>query len=469
MTNDRAPECLFLEATRFLVESAAEALCPAPQGREVYFSPADWDAVCAAAFRWLRAIESETTFVPQPDLRVVCGELLLTQSPRLAMLTADVLTTRSIAPPLALSLTEGVLGAPYGVILFAAFPHAMEEITPLFLDGAEQRLRHSDSLRVAAVHESWLSDEGYPRRMIRFDLKSGLLVEQDVRVEGRPEKVLLLFGPRSGESAWHGEWQRRLDANAVAVANPFAFAQVADDKWHTCEVWQATGVPTAETRLLARPGCLQDATCSADSGDPEKQWVLKPRHGTEGAGVVVAQGQTNTGDCAKAIWEHGDDALVQPYTNDLVWTDADGVPRTCVIRINVTGDASGSFRAESGCVHAGPAGAGIASAGQGGQLRPISRSAIGIRTESGTCPLPADFPKKCGDLACAAVRAIAESAGGTQLCGVDVVAVVRGDGSVGALALEVNPRPAGLSHSRFIVDGWETEGEPGVSRRLWGR
>ncbi|HOT36174.1 MAG TPA: ATP-grasp domain-containing protein [Candidatus Latescibacteria bacterium] len=458
------------EPTQYLVQAAADALLEYENGPDLTFAAGDWEAVFGAAYRWFRAFGKESLedlSQNAPD-SVTAGEKLLNECPdRLAMLVADALTTNSIAPPVCISLTPVHLDTPYGAVVFAAFPRAIEELAPLLVDGLEEQMRSRRFSGVVAIHDTWMQKDGYPERILRLDAENNVIVEQGVLNPCRPERILLLLGPGSDEATWHRRWHDVASNCGIDVANPYEFAYIADDKWQTFHIWQNAGVPTPVTRLVPPDTAFTAEMCLSLVDGPSAPVVAKPRHGTEGLAATVCNPAETTAPL-KAIWERGDDAVLQPFTNDLVWVEEAGEAHTAVLRMNVTCNAQGASRVESGFVHVAARGCGIASAGHQGRLRPIVRSALRVRVGGGLAPFPAHLAAQCEACACAAVDAVAATSRKTRLAGVDVV-VCAGDGGMPrALALEVNPRPAGLSHSRFLSAGWETEGEPGVSRFMWG-
>jgi len=278
---------------------------------------------------------------------------------------------------------------------------------------------------------------------------------------------MLLLGPGSDEAAWHRRWHDVADDSRIDVANPYDFARIADDKWETFHIWKNAGVPTPATRLVPRGAAFTAEMCLTLVDGMWTSVVTKPRHGTEGVAATVCNPAETTAPL-KAIRDRGDDALLQPFTNDLVWVDEAGEAHIAALRMNVTGNAQGSSRVESGFVHVAARGCGIASVGHQGKLKPIHRSALRVRTGGRLTPFPVHLTTQCEACACAAVDAVAAASRKTRLAGVDIVVSAGDDGVPRALALEVNPRPAGLSHSRFLSPGWAMEGEPGVSRLVWG-
>jgi|TARA_B110000263_G_C14979101_1_gene360665 D-alanine-D-alanine ligase-like ATP-grasp enzyme len=69
------------------------------------------------------------------------------------------------------------------------------------------------------------------------------------------------------------------------------------------------------------------------------------------------------------------------------------------------------------------------------------------------------------------VRELAEAAASAHdviaLVGIDIVLNTDASGSVTPVLLELNPRPAGLAHARFLPGAGEGRGEAGVSLTMW--
>ena len=70
------------------------------------------------------------------------------------------------------------------------------------------------------------------------------------------------------------------------------------------------------------------------------------------------------------------------------------------------------------------------------------------------------------------LRHMAEKAASTHdttvgLAGIDIVLDTDGAGAATPVLLELNPRPAGLAHARFLPGAGEGRGEAGVSLCMW--
>ena len=69
------------------------------------------------------------------------------------------------------------------------------------------------------------------------------------------------------------------------------------------------------------------------------------------------------------------------------------------------------------------------------------------------------------------LRQMAETAADTDdavaLAGIDIVLDTDGAGGATPVLLELNPRPAGLAHARFLPGAGEGRGEAGVSLCMW--
>jgi hypothetical protein len=456
------------DAAFLLAVAAAGAIHSSALDQETAlpFANGDWSELSDAAYRWLRSRKHE--------LNAVCSEIFPGQANkleslfevharRIAMLSADRLTARSIAPPLRIQDSHQQLTLPLAAVVFQTWPHFADEIAPVLVDASASRGT------TVAVHTSWVSEDGQIARAVCLDAHNDRLVEADLRTPLAPEWVLLLLGPRGAERSWHAEWASRFERGGSRVMNSQSFAEIADDKWETYEIWKAAGIPTPDTCVIQaavleadRLIAVQSATNGFEKGGG---FVCKPRHGTEGCSVIVCQSEGML-EAVDRVIASGDDCIVQRFENDLVWLDVHGVPHIAVLRINVARDRRGVLQAESGWLHVAAGKNRVASVGQSGSIQHIVAGSMRVLRSGTLVGIRSEEMFGVEEIACSAVKTI-DPSGVTALAGVDIVLRVGDDGKVAPLALEVNPRPAGLSHSRFIVPNWQSAGPPGVSERMW--
>lgn len=412
------------------------------------------------------------------SLAAAAEKLVRSQSHRLAWLAADLLTSQPLAPPVRLPLEpeSHLESAGTHAILFEAWPHATHEVFPLLVDALSASARGTFRGEAVAAHTLWLCADGSLRRASRYDPCADRFVEADLVASPAIRSAHLLLGPGDEERDWHARWHGWCAERRIALVNPAPAAQVADDKCATHERWQRHGIPTPETWLLprdtgqdARACVIEDALRCAC-----QRYVVKPRHGTEGKDVAVVTPDARALETALSSIMAGDDALIQPYRNCLRWVDGRVGPGGCcaAIRLNVALRPDGEPVAESGYAHVATDGEScVASVGQGGKLMPLARAHLFVAPPQGPPrSLSERDVRRIVALAQDAARALAEGVKPDEplrLVGVDLIVDVNERGDVHPLALEANPRPAGLSHSRFLADGWNEVGEPGVSLALW--
>ena len=462
------------------------------------FRVADWPELAERAHH--RLTENARALAAR-----VCGgsasapveALIRTQARRLAGLAADLLTSRPLAPPMRFPLDahEAPQSAAYHVLLFEAWPHATHELWPLLVDALQASADGSLKLQAVAAHTSWLDGDGSLRRALWYDALSERLVEADLTPAKGIRSAHLLLGPGGAESAWHAHWSAWCAARGIVVVNPGPAALVADDKWAVYERWRLAGVPTPRTWLVPQPSTpgelhefderranpASSRTCrDALAHEPRAEtFIVKPRHGTEGRGVIACPADHAAllaaletllrGELASS----GDDALIQPCRGHLRRRDeADPTESRCAtLRLHVALGSDARPVVESGYVHVGrDAASRVASVGQGGRLFPIVREELFLmRSEKERRPLTEEDTHRIVSFAEDAARALMdeEARGCLRLLGMDLLVEADEDGALLPLALEVNPRPAGLGHSRFLTPGWEKAGPPGVSLAIW--
>jgi hypothetical protein len=164
----------------------------------------------------------------------------------------------------------------------------------------------------------------------------------------------------------------------------------------------------------------------------------------------------------EALWVQ-DEVLLQERADELLYRNPQtGTTHTLALRLNVAA-ADGCYRAESGYAQVGVRPDRPAAASQGGECRALDEVLPHlVRRDNGQ-------PVAMSAGAWAEVLAAAEAAAGLfaelLLVGIDLVLAIGESGEPVPVLLEANPRPAGLSHSRF-VQGPE-RGLPGVSLRMW--
>jgi len=443
----------------------------------------DWPRLATQAAAWLGCHRFALAEALERDGRrhmtkAATLALVARHTARLAGLTADLLTSHPLAPPVV--FIDHLPDVPEPVarhaLIFEAWPHATHEVWPLLVDAIEANAAGSLRGQAIAAHASWLDDDLRLRRALWYDAAADRLVETDL---DPPQPILsahLLAGPPGDERGWHATWSARCAGRGVAVANPGAAAALADDKWATYHCWRHAGISTPRTWLIAREASPNERrrTCVEAARPPRaaagaQRFVVKPRHGTEARGVTVHPADADELATAVAEIADEDDALVQEYRGGLRWRDDDGTLLSATLRLHVAMDGGGMPCVESGYVHvAGDASSPIASLGRYGRARPIVRERLYIvAADGGARALQEDEAVAMAAVARDALRALASEGEPLRLAGLDLVAEADAAGHVLPFALEANAQPAGLGHSRFLAPGWQEAGLPGVSVVVW--
>ena len=424
------------DSDAILARTAALARAPSyTPGDRPLFAPSEWASLRRDALRFLGAYGAK-------------------HAERIADIAADLLTSAPLAPPVRFG---GTLPEPHPPVslIFSAWPHVTHELWPLMVDALVAN-------GAQAVHDTWLDDDNRVRRAMRYDVDADRLIEGDIAEPGQPERVLLLLGPTQNERVWHQRLDESLRTSGIEVLNPYCAALVADDKWTAYTRWCATDVTTPETRLITR--------ANDDSAEESLRYVrqladrvvVKPRYGTAARNVTVTTDIEEALDAIRSIVRY-DDAIVQPYRNDLRWSSEADTAFSAVLRINVVRDARGGLHAESGYNHVAPsADQHVASVARMGHGRSICRDSL----EVGGVPITESETLVFESIAEKAVRALIDEET-TCLIGVDIVAERDETGVIRPYVIDANPRPAGLPHSRFLTPDWELPGDPGVTLKLW--
>jgi len=200
-----------------------------------------------------------------------------------------------------------------------------------------------------------------------------------------------------------------------------------------------------------------------------REIVVKPNTGTEGDRVLYLQSDdpdaTDRLDMQlTACWEWGT-VLVERRCDGIGWRDPDtGRIHSLALRLHVAYDGTRCV-AESGYAQLGVDQSHPATRGAGGMLLPIATVLTSLVQRADDSAVPFDTE----DLS--RVRELAEAAASAHdviaLVGIDIVLNTDASGSVTPVLLELNPRPAGLAHARFLPGAGEGRGEAGVSLTMW--
>ena len=399
------------------------------------------------------------------ELAVIKG---LTATPRycqrvIELAAAEVLSERlapevCIAPAPVAAENLGLDGRWCHAVCFVAAPLFTHEFYPLVVDAlASDAARGSrPDLALLGVHLDWLSPRGEIERLLVLDAARDRFCECALDHPLAPHSAQFLCLGRQ-EQVLHARWSARLTCPQL---NPAGAAAVADDKARTLAGWLAAGVPVPAWQGLA-PGEVAPARRLLQA---RGEVVIKPNQATEGEGVAFfsAQAGAEMDGHLTRLWEQGE-VLLQERADGLLYRDPQtNAAHTLALRLNVA-RAGGRCWAESGYAQVGADAHRPAAGSQGSRLCPIEEVLPHLVQRRDGQPVPVSSASWDAVLRAAEQAALLFPA--LLLVGLDLVLVSEEAGMVKPIFLEANPRPAGLSHARF-VQGPE-RGMPGVSLKVW--
>lgn len=365
---------------------------------------------------------------------------------RVLDLALDTLYSEPLAPDLLLlPYSLPLPSLPVHALIFTAFPHVTNELYPLMVDAYVA----APGIQMLGVQVDWL-EGSRSQRAIRFDRETLRLVEADLTdAPTIASAQVLALGAQ--EAVTHAQIAGLLQG--IPLLNPVEGACLLDDKATTARCWQQAGLPTPD--FLTLP---DDMPAVADFLATHPSVVLKPIDGTEGRGVE----RLPAIDAAARITERlatGERLLLCEDRGSARYSSAAG-PVPFTVRLNVCWDRQAA-QVESSYAQVAALPDGIASAGRGGRLIALTEVWASLS------PTTVDWERLVA-MAAAGTWALGEALGAAMpaLIGLDVL-LDYADGQLRPVLLEANPRPAGMSHSRFVAGDGPTD-EPGVSLLLPG-
>jgi hypothetical protein len=386
---------------------------------------------------------------------------------RILDLAVSDLVSEPMAPEVCISIDPWDELPPDGTcwahgIVFHASALVTHEIYPLAADACMHDARNSGKpyFRVLGVHGDWI-DDGCARRVLLFDASHDRFLEAPLSQPVHLDSVQFLeLGERQTER--HRCWSSTLHCHLL---NPWSASAAADDKDGLRCRWQKAGLKIPAGLLLAVGERSRAHSFLASS----REIVVKPNTGTEGDRVLYLQSDdpdaTDRLDMQlTACWEWGT-VLVERRCDGIGWRDPDtGRIHSLALRLHVAYDGTRCV-AESGYAQLGVDQSHPATRGAGGMLLPIATVLTSLVQRADDSAVPFDTE----DLS--RVRELAEAAASAHdviaLVGIDIVLNTDASGSVTPVLLELNPRPAGLAHARFLPGAGEGRGEAGVSLTMW--
>ena len=308
---------------------------------------------------------------------------------------------------------------------------------------------------------------------------TGSVLERSFEHPVALDVVAVLHLPRSGERALHKKLSAQYERIGLPQINPYAASQRTDDKARTHRLWEGC-VPSV--RAVRIPGSTPERTLRealSTLSDRGRAVVVQPNTGSEGDGVARFEA-TAHGEIAGHIRDRiGSDseALIREERGNIrFFREAEKKKgfRRIALRINVAWNGR-EFLAESGYAQVSPdEDHFVASRGQGGALVPLSTALAHLHraTEDGWMrAIPSeDDLARIRQMAVQASQALNEGLTESEyikLLGIDLLIEVDEAGRFTPLALEANPRPAGLAQSWELPRTLHEAVEPKVTFGLY--
>ncbi|MEW6236776.1 MAG: hypothetical protein AB1656_15435 [Candidatus Omnitrophota bacterium] len=412
--------------------------------------------------------ESLLKAVYQPEFRL-----------RTIQTVIEAANSEPLSPPLAIIPRRDdappIPPFPVFAILVEQLPHALNEVYPLMVDSYVYDLETQGARRrnVVCSHISWLGGD--------FRLWRGMIWLEDrdnpIEMEFDPPLAMegALFLCMTPET--HKDYSARCKDMGIAQINAYEEVEKADDKYACYRAWNSAGVPTPEAALVSRGGDGKDLPSKLKSAfyelfpqekDERIVLIMQPNRGTEGRGVRAFEGppdwegllalHADLLDHARTIAKV-DDIIIRRGVGNVFYRQENGEDAYFDLRMNVV-----EGKSESGFLMAARPPSFISSPGQGGRIIEWKRREV--------FPLIAEgrsHPLTMGSDEWKMIEAVAEEALSAlprcKIAGIDLRLEWRNEKPEWKpWVLDINPRPAGLAHSRFTDTG-----EPGVTRRLWNR
>ncbi len=374
------------------------------------------------------------------------------------------------------SINSGDSNTPVHAICVEYLPNICNEIYPLMIDSYVCDLaKHWRQRRlVIGVHAQWLDENLQATRCIYPISDTEQLIESSFSEPLRIDSVhFLAVSPK-----FHQIWSERFAEKEIYQVNRYQSALKADDKFSCYCQWDKLSVPSPKASLIKQSefSSLDDQALAnrcklifSDLFDSEETievtLVVQPNKGTEGRGVRSFTGLLDWSaflainpeliSHIKEIGRNDDVLLRRGIRNVKIWDDLTDKEVLFDLRVNVI-----CGRMESGFLMLAPHEAVIASPEQGGH---VLECKIGAQWMLSTPEHAAPF--KWNHEIWTEIQNIAQKAAepfiDCSVVGIDIRLEWRNHRMV-AWVLDINPRPAGLAHSRYF----ETR-EPGVSQCLW--
>ncbi|RJP24209.1 MAG: hypothetical protein C4527_19215 [Candidatus Omnitrophota bacterium] len=362
-------------------------------------------------------------------------------------------------------------------ILVEYLPNVCNEIYPLMIDAYVHDLSEHENPRIAVVcsHYSWLDDSLRLTRGICFDEKTDDIVEIPFTAPISVNSVqFLCVSPQL-----HQKYSHFFEDFKCFQVNPYPASCKADNKFACYQCWKEANVTTPDAVLIKKEDCGNRDALSRKFADAFERFftasspeeitlIVQPNTGTEGRGTRAFTGSSAWPAFRERhadIIDHGaaiaryDDVLLRRGVGNLLFLEN---PSAAGVFFDLRFTVAGGL-AESGFLMAAREKDFISSPGGGGRIVELKDPLNLQFVVKGThLPFKLDddhWEDIVGMAECAAV-CVPEC----KLVGVDI-RLEWNEGKNPPMipyVLDINPRPAGLAHSRFLDTG-----ETGVTQRLW--
>lgn len=391
---------------------------------------------------------------------------------RLFELVLEAIRSEPLAPELCIKLSlstpaefaQHAPGKHHHAVIFSAAIGFIHELYPLIVDAYVYDSDQFAGLHtnVLGVHSDWLDAHGRLTRVIYYDFTSARFVETGLSVPLFADSVqFLCLGAQ--EQARHTELSQRFRCRQV---NPATVARLADDKAASLAAWQRIGIPIPITQVLA-PGDLSSAYAFLEQ---QIDIVVKPNQATEGQCVAYfhrdqAQVRTALQAHLQTCWAQGITLIQQRCDNVIFRHPTSGQLHSLALRLNLAFDGK-HYVLESGYVQLGQDIYHPASVGQSGQIVSMDNALSNLATRCAS-PQPILITPFVWQALCQQAIQAASVFNGLLLIGLDVLLNHDAQGQLSIIVLEANPRPAGLSHSKWLAAHPLTPMPNGLSLQLW--
>jgi hypothetical protein len=321
----------------------------------------------------------------------------------------------------------------------------------------------TSNANILGVHKDWLShDARYARRAMLVD-ETGLVKEYPFHKPVPIHIAHILHLPVDYEKKIHQQLSHRLDESGISQINPYkGGSKRADDKARThglCDRYNA-GIVFPKYTLISREYSTREIIKSLGKFvvDSEiQELVVQPNKGTEGQKVEVfpVSADLRIAEYIKSRLSPDDDAIVREKRGNVKYGQS---LVNVAFRINVAWNGF-EFAAESGYAQAAPdAETFIASRGRGGAMVDINEALEALyypRCKKWVRFIPVhedlDMIKTAAVNTAYALNAGLDPKYYLRFMGIDILLEIGENSELTPVVLEVNPRPAGLSHSTEIV------------------